>query len=72
MHSGKGAYFAAPSVDAMSAGLEWNENVPFTGPKNSEMRMLGSADLGDKFGTITVVVLCFLRLSLQRRLTGTR
>jgi hypothetical protein len=24
----------------MSAGLEWNENVPFTDPKNSEMRML--------------------------------
>jgi CubicO group peptidase (beta-lactamase class C family) len=28
----------------MSAGLEWNENVPFTDPKNSEMRMLCSAD----------------------------
>src|SRR5215469_10346440 len=28
----------------MSAGLEWNEYVPFTDPKNSEMRMLASAD----------------------------
>jgi CubicO group peptidase (beta-lactamase class C family) len=28
----------------MSAGLEWNENVPFTDPKNSEIRMLRSAD----------------------------
>jgi CubicO group peptidase (beta-lactamase class C family) len=28
----------------MSAGLEWNENVPFTDPKNSEIRMLCSAD----------------------------
>jgi CubicO group peptidase (beta-lactamase class C family) len=28
----------------MSTGLEWNENVPFTDPKNSEMRMLCSAD----------------------------
>lgn len=28
----------------MSAGLEWYENVPFTDPKNSEMRMLRSAD----------------------------
>ena len=28
----------------MSAGLEWNENVPFTDPKNSAMGMLGSAD----------------------------
>ena len=55
----------------MSAGLEWNEYVPFTDPKNSEMRMLASADQyryaleqplwrpGDKSGTTTVVVLCF-------------
>lgn len=28
----------------MSAGLQWNENVPFTDPNNSAMRMLGSAD----------------------------
>jgi CubicO group peptidase (beta-lactamase class C family) len=28
----------------MSAGLEWNENVPFSNPKNSEMRMISSAD----------------------------
>ena len=28
----------------MSAGLEWNEYVSFTDPKNSEMRMLSSAD----------------------------
>src|SRR5215468_6156093 len=28
----------------MSAGLEWNENVPFSDPKNSAMRMLFSAD----------------------------
>jgi len=28
----------------MSAGLEWNENVPFSDPKNSAMRMLSSAD----------------------------
>jgi CubicO group peptidase (beta-lactamase class C family) len=28
----------------MSAGLEWNEYVPLTDPKNSEMRMLASAD----------------------------
>jgi hypothetical protein len=28
----------------MSAGLEWNENVPFSDPKNSAMRMLCSAD----------------------------
>ena len=28
----------------MSAGLEWNENVPFSDPKNSAMRMLESAD----------------------------
>jgi CubicO group peptidase (beta-lactamase class C family) len=28
----------------MSAGLEWNENVPFTDAKNSAMRMLSSAD----------------------------
>jgi CubicO group peptidase (beta-lactamase class C family) len=28
----------------MSAGLEWNENVPFTDPKNSEVRMLCSTD----------------------------
>ena len=28
----------------MSAGLEWNEYVLFTDPKNSEMRMLASAD----------------------------
>jgi CubicO group peptidase (beta-lactamase class C family) len=28
----------------MSAGLEWNEYVPFSDPKNSEMRMLGAAD----------------------------
>jgi hypothetical protein len=24
----------------MAAGLEWNEYVPFTDPKNSEMRMI--------------------------------
>jgi CubicO group peptidase (beta-lactamase class C family) len=28
----------------MSAGLEWNEYVPVTDPKHSEMRMLSSAD----------------------------
>ena len=28
----------------MSAGLEWNENVPFSDPRNSEIRMLQSAD----------------------------
>jgi len=28
----------------MSAGLEWNEYVPFSDPKNSEMSMLSSAD----------------------------
>jgi CubicO group peptidase (beta-lactamase class C family) len=28
----------------MSAGLEWNENVPFSDPKNSAMRMLSSTD----------------------------
>jgi hypothetical protein len=28
----------------MSAGLEWNENLPLTDQKNSEMRMLWSAD----------------------------
>ncbi|MDQ8730542.1 serine hydrolase [Bradyrhizobium sp. LHD-71] len=28
----------------MSAGLEWNENLPSTDPKNSEMRLLSSAD----------------------------
>jgi hypothetical protein len=28
----------------MSAGLEWNEYVPFSDPKNSAMRMLESAD----------------------------
>jgi CubicO group peptidase (beta-lactamase class C family) len=28
----------------MSAGLEWNENVPFSDPKNSAMRLLCSAD----------------------------
>jgi CubicO group peptidase (beta-lactamase class C family) len=28
----------------MSAGLKWNENVPFTDPKNSAMGMLGAAD----------------------------
>ena len=28
----------------MSAGLEWNENVPFSDPKNSAMRMLQSSD----------------------------
>jgi len=28
----------------MSAGLEWNESVPFTDPRNSEMRMLRAAD----------------------------
>jgi CubicO group peptidase (beta-lactamase class C family) len=28
----------------MSAGFEWNENVPFADPKNSAMRLLSSAD----------------------------
>jgi len=28
----------------MSAGLDWNENVPITDPRHSEMRMLSSAD----------------------------
>jgi CubicO group peptidase (beta-lactamase class C family) len=28
----------------MSAGLDWNENVPFTDPRNSEIRMISSAD----------------------------
>ncbi len=28
----------------MSAGLDWNEFVPFTDPRHSEMRMLSSAD----------------------------
>jgi CubicO group peptidase (beta-lactamase class C family) len=28
----------------MSAGFEWNENVPFSDPKNSAMRMLSSSD----------------------------
>jgi CubicO group peptidase (beta-lactamase class C family) len=28
----------------MSAGLEWNEYVPFSDPKNSEMRMIAAAD----------------------------
>jgi CubicO group peptidase (beta-lactamase class C family) len=28
----------------MSAGLDWNEYVPFSDPKNSEMRMIAAAD----------------------------
>ena len=66
----------------MSAGLEWNENVPFSDLKNSAMRMLSSPidvgtcsssplwRLGDKSGTTTVAVLCFWRLSLLTRLAG--
>lgn len=28
----------------MSAGFEWNENVPYQNPQNSEVRMIGAAD----------------------------
>jgi CubicO group peptidase (beta-lactamase class C family) len=31
----------------MSAGIEWNENIPYSNPNNSEIQMLGQQDVVD-------------------------